>query len=223
MGKKYSKKVGDTVRQHNLCEIIRVLMQERRLDDMSLSEATGVALTSLSRMKNDPSANPTIASLQPVADYFGLTISQLIGETSLNKAYTVKPQKNQRMTIKQVPVIAWDLITPFLEGELTDFSQWVPTSHSLGDQVFALTVPSPNWGKLFVQGACVIFDKGAQAQDNDYALIYSAATKQHFVKQVIVEGAELYLKSLNTEINVTQPMKADESIQAKVAEVRVLL
>lgn len=223
MGKRYSKKVGDTVRQHNLREIIRVLMQENRLDDMSLSEATGVALTSLSRMKNDSSANPTIASLQPIADYFGLTISQLIGETSLNKAYTIKPRKNESMTIKQVPVIDWDSVDAFLAGELADFGQWVPTSYALGDQVFALIVPSPNWGKLFVQGACVVFDKEATVKDNDYALIFSQTTKQYFVKQVIAEGSELYLKSLNTEINVTQPMKADESIQAKVAEVRVLL
>ena len=126
------------VLHHNLGEIIRALMAERKIDDTELAKATGIASSSLSRIKNDPATNPTLASLLPIAKFFGITVSQLIGETALNKGYVTEPIRHKTLIIKQVPVIAWEEIQDFKTNKLQEFNNWLPSNRSLSDKAFAL-------------------------------------------------------------------------------------
>ena len=206
---------------HNIGEIIRALMAERKIDDTRLATATGIATSSLSRIKNDPNSNPTLASLLPIANFFDITISQLIGERGLSKGYVTEPARNKTMIVKQVPVIAWQEIKSFKSNKLQEFSHWIPSNQLLSKEAFALIVKSSNWRETFYQGAYLIIDPAVESSDGDYALIYSKEEDKYFPKKVLLEGIDIYLQSLNPDLKLTEKIKPSESVFAKILEVRL--
>lgn len=69
-----------------------------------LSAQTGVSVSNISRLKNHPNSNPTVATLKPIADYFEVSIDQLLGFGSIPNLNTLSP-----------PVTADDVIKRLLE------------------------------------------------------------------------------------------------------------
>ena len=69
--------------RHQLGKRLQYLMMKLGIDETFLSTQTHVAKANISRLKNDPASNPTLATLKPLADFFGITVSQLLGEVPL--------------------------------------------------------------------------------------------------------------------------------------------
>lgn len=221
--KKVSYKMDEERPHHNLKEILRGLMAEKDIDDTRLAKATGVAISSLSRIKNDPFCNPTLASLQPLAEFFGVTVSQLIGETSLNRSYIAEPNKRRTLVVLQVPLVQWDEIETFLADKLTEFNQWVPSNLPLSKQAFALCVQNTTWGNLFCQGSYLLADPEVNAVDGDYVVVHNQADKNYYIKRLVIEGSDKYLQSLNPDIKLTEKIKNTESITAVIVEIRQIV
>ena len=55
------------------------LLKKYHLDNETLAKCTGVAAATIASLRSRPT-NPTIATLQTLADYFNLTIDQLISQ-----------------------------------------------------------------------------------------------------------------------------------------------
>ena len=70
---------------HVLGEQLASLMHKHHIDDAELSKATGIPASTISRMPLNSNANPTAASLRPIARFFNISISQLLGDEPLSK------------------------------------------------------------------------------------------------------------------------------------------
>ena len=64
-------------------EILTKLMARQQLTDNELADRVGIPQPTISRIKNGDSRDPRDTTLRPLADYFGLTISQLRGDMPL--------------------------------------------------------------------------------------------------------------------------------------------
>lgn len=64
-------------------KILKQLMFTHNLTESQLAKSTGVSISNLSRLLNNPYCNPTINTLIPIAQYFNVSVSELIGD---NKA-----------------------------------------------------------------------------------------------------------------------------------------
>ena len=64
-------------------EILTKLMVQQQLTDNELADLVGIPQPTISRIKNGNSRDPRDTTLRPLADYFGLTISQLRGDMPL--------------------------------------------------------------------------------------------------------------------------------------------
>ena len=64
-------------------EILTLLMTRACLTDNELAERTGIPQPTISRIRNGDSRDPRDSTLRPLAEYFGLTVSQLRGDLPL--------------------------------------------------------------------------------------------------------------------------------------------
>ena len=64
-------------------EILTKLMARQQLTDNELADRVGIPQPTISRIKNGDSRDPRDTTLRPLAEYFGLTISQLRGDMPL--------------------------------------------------------------------------------------------------------------------------------------------
>ncbi len=70
-----------------LSAILNHLMAESKIDGVQLSRRTGIPVTTINRLrKNDADNNPTLSTLVPLAHFFAITVSQLIGDEPIPDA-----------------------------------------------------------------------------------------------------------------------------------------
>jgi SOS-response transcriptional repressor LexA len=218
---KYGEKATkNTLFVHNVGPMLRALMAAKGIDDAQLSRAIGIASSSLSRIKNDPACNPTLASLKPIADYFSITVSQLIGETALNKARVKESSRKQTWVVNQIPIIAWNQIAAFKQDELKEFTEWLPSNRALTEDAFVLCIEANTWGDLFAKGSFLIIDSQPEPLDGDTIIVHSNIDDQYVAKKLLLDGREQYLQSLNPALQKTDILNHDETIVGVVVEIR---
>lgn len=64
-------------------EILTKLMARHGLTDNELAEKVGIPQPTISRIRNGDSRDPRDSTLRPLAQYFGLSVSQLRGDVPL--------------------------------------------------------------------------------------------------------------------------------------------
>lgn len=64
-------------------EILTLLAKRESLSDNDLADKTGIPQPTISRIKSGESQDPRDRTLRPLAEYFGITVSQLRGDVPL--------------------------------------------------------------------------------------------------------------------------------------------
>lgn len=78
-------------------QILSSLMERAGLTDNELAERVGIPQPTISRIRNGDSRDPRDSTLRPLAQYFGLTVSQLRGDMPL-PSERVKVSANDEVT-----------------------------------------------------------------------------------------------------------------------------
>ena len=73
-----------------LCENLNFLMTKNVLNASELARSTGLPASTIKKIRNHDNPNPTLATLRPLAQYFSISLSQLIGDEPLIEDFTEK-------------------------------------------------------------------------------------------------------------------------------------
>ena len=105
--------------------------------------------------------------------------------------------------IKKIPVISWvragewqDIDDQFHPGDADDWIHTTVTSHP---NAFALVVRGDSMEPLFLEGETIIVDPGRKAINGSYVIAKNGNNEATF-KQLVVDGPNVYLRPLNTEL-----------------------
>ncbi len=177
--------------------ILTKLMKQAHLDNAQLSYHTGVPITTISRLRNATDSNPTIATLIPIANFFGISVHQLIGETELSEEECSMARLHHLQTV-QIPIITLQqAIDPIILNEETvQHYRWISSSAALGAGAFAIVSEGSQAIPHLPSGAAIIFSRSIQPKDMDYVVVQIKKDKPPVLRQFLVEGFDCYLKSL---------------------------
>ncbi|OGO91344.1 MAG: hypothetical protein A3F41_00460 [Coxiella sp. RIFCSPHIGHO2_12_FULL_44_14] len=194
------------------------LMKERDTNMTLIFRHTGVPITTIQRICKDPTANPTLASLIPIAEYFSITLAQLIGEEPLpNSAANCAPQH-----WFNVPIISWQQATHWQKFQNQHREQrFVTTEIHVGNNAFALEIPD-NHHDNFHKGSLVIIDSTLPSTHGDYVISHKKGSPQVSLNQVLLHEGDIYLKPTNSEFKTTLMSEA-YMIVGVVVQVRMNL
>jgi transcriptional regulator with XRE-family HTH domain len=187
-------------------ENITILMNACGIDATELSKLTGLPTSTISRLRsNSTESSPNLSSLIPIADFFRVTLSQLIGEDPINKSVygTFKPSK---LTKIPLPVLCADNITKFVEHRClkTDFYLDVPLieiDFQLSEKSFAYFLQGNAMEPQFPDRTLLIIDPEANIENLDHVLVIPTGKKIPIFRQVMIDGDEKYLRTLNPTFN----------------------
>lgn len=217
------------VNSHGLREILNQLMLECDLDDAKLSRQTGVPASTISRLRLSSSANPTAASLRPLAKFFEISISQLLGDEPLPN-HLNGPAPSFSNTTRMLPVIDWTWIGEWLPGDgvsetkKTEMpSQWISTEREMSEKSFAVQIPTERFGLFLRKGSVILVDPLKAHRDGDLVLVKTPQENIISLRQILMEGQAYYLRSVNPEIKGTLPLKEPFEIFGVVVETRFQL
>ncbi len=105
----------------NLSNILSHLMAKTGIKSAELARKTGIGQPVVYRLMTGTTENPQILTLKPIADFFGVSIDQLIGLTSLENqkplnTTLVHDLTNKLNTIKTIASVLTDFLPALIEG-----------------------------------------------------------------------------------------------------------
>jgi SOS-response transcriptional repressor LexA len=185
-----------------LSKVLNQLMQECDIDGLQLAKNVGVTPTTIYRLLNDPSCNPTLASLDAIAKYFSITISQLIGDDSLPNDRirgTHQPDINKWNTI---PHLTWEEAAHWPERKLeleSTVDRWTATDATVSNEAFALTMEGDSMYPRFPEGTLLIIDPKESIYHRAFVVLLSGKQSKPLFKQILINGSEYFIKSLHKD------------------------
>ncbi len=176
-----------------LPRVLKQLMQEKQLTEAELARQTNVPQPTLHRILSGATKSPRGDSLSPLAKFFSVSISQLVGDEPLM-------QRMQVPTWLPVPIISWHQAFDWAGIDAgQEPTEWTYASHDATTNHFALVVESDQLSPRFRAGTQLIVKQQASAEHKDYVIIKTAQKGPARCRQLFAEGDLLLLQGLNNE------------------------
>lgn len=189
MLQKFKKNIKKRKRQihHN----IDYLMEKFSLDITSLSMETGVPIATISRMKKEDN-NPTISSIEPLAEFFRIDLNDLLYEDLSSIEYQSKKKIGN---IQYVPVIELEIIRDW--PVQFDPKLYMGTIGNLNSGSFGILLTTDSLFPIFYKNSILIIDPLITPKDGDYVFCILYEEKIPVVRQIFIDGSNNFFKPIN--------------------------
>jgi len=189
-----------------------------------LAKSVGVPQPTLHHIIEGKTKKPRQETLEALAKYFSISISQLLGEAPLT---SIPDTIKDRLKISTVPIINWDLAKNW-KREGHDISQYneILLDKQIDKDAFALQLQDESMEPLFQEKSILIFDPSKNASDRDFVLVYLSKQDSIIFNRLFIEGKSLYIKQTSKEgssekIELTKLMQPHDRIIATLIEARL--
>jgi len=201
--------------QNSLSITLKTLIDSQ--DDLSeakLCRELNIPQPTLHRLVNGATSNPTVTTLLPIAEYFKISLEQLLGLEPLDlNTSTAHSFQSRKST--QIPLIPWEEVYKHkkLLPDITtaNWEEWVTTNLKLKPGTFALqieidTIPVP----YYENGTILIIEPSNEVKNANghTAILCSNLTQTAYIRKVLNDGDTTWLLPIHS---VLQPEKMDNS------------
>lgn len=191
-----------------LHEVLQQLMQEVNINEAELARKTDIPQPTLHRILSGATKSPRGSSLAPLANFFSVTINQLMGVDELPEN-RIKGTHNSRIYgWTPVPMINWKhaALWEKFQHELRDqtWSDWSSTDLTASDATFAIKVKGDAMAPTFVEDTTLIIDPDVAPKNRDYVIVALAGGEKANFRQLLIDGNDKYLRAVNQEFRTMQ-------------------
>lgn len=186
---------------HNLSHNLRKLMSTANLNEHELSRRTNIKQPIIHRLLSGENKNPKLQTIKPIADYFLLTVSQLIGEEAniLSSGFT----SNKHYGWTEVPLIN------SIESLLSE--QKVNTECKVSKNTFAAFILDQSMEPLFPEKCLVIVEPNIKAESGDYVMLKNSKNELILRNFLLISG-EKYINPLNNRYGTICKLSDEEKV-----------
>lgn len=190
-------------------------MQQHNIKIADLSGKTGVPASTIKRIKVDDSANPTMTSLIPIADFFNITINELVGVDPLPSNTLTKAASNQR----GIPLLSWNDVSDWPNEYPDEATKHLLIDIPLNLNSFALMIDREI--EVFAKGSIIVINCGDTPKNDDYVIVVNKTVKQATLFQYILHDGAEYLKSMLKGIPLKKLNAKIDKLVGKVIQIRM--
>lgn len=183
-----------------LCENLNNLMQEAHISAEELARRIGLPASSIKKIRNRDNLNPTLSTLSPIAKYFCLSISQLIGDEPLPKSRKKGSYQISSEKLTHIPLISWQdaIVWPTTNSKIYPT---VTSEHLYSKDAYALLIEEEGLENL-PKGTILLIDPIIKPQHRDFVIVYRNDQNMPSLKQVLFDEDHVYLKSVILGYNI---------------------
>lgn len=192
-----------------LSSTLKYLLNEANISEAELARRTGIAQPMVNRLATGKNKNPKLETLKPIAKYFSITFSQLLGEEELPPS---ELRHNQYTTSNnsqsfELCLLNIDSINPDnIKSEIM-----IPTTAKVSDKAFAVLINNGNLEPRFSENTLLIIDPSVECSSNDFVLVHNTTTNTNTLMQVKMDNSSnMLLQSLEEGKNYSSPFSTSE-------------
>ena len=196
-----------TLGMPKLSQILRALMLEVGITVTELARRTGVGQPVIHRMASGETDNPKVGSLSPIAAFFNVTISQLVGDDPLPEDRFKGSHNPYYRAWTKLPLLNWEQAVLWPNHRQQEVQSYISTEAIVSDMAFATRIEDTTMAPRFPEGSILVVDPEIKPQDQDFVLIHLGNHGKAQFKQMLVDGESLYLKPINTDFQTNRVEK----------------
>jgi len=186
-----------------LGKILKKLLFDRDMKAVDLAREVNIPQPTVHRLITGKSTRPYKSSLQPIADYFSVTVDQLVGEEPVDQAKTNEAKSLTKSKIKAIPLLAWKALGN-MEQARQESTKEIAVTQDVSDHSFALIMTDSSMEPLFPRGSILIFNPDITARDRNYVLVKSHVSGTYVFRQLLIDLEHKYIKSLNPDLSTSR-------------------
>lgn len=190
-------------RMKKLAQNLRNLLNKAQLSENELSRRTGIPQQMINRILSGINKNPKIATLFPLASYFMISLSQLIGDEPINKEIKLNIFHSGW---NEIPLFEWNM----LDQVLSQFT--VPKSKKrilvdldVSQHCFATTLKGNEMEPKFPDNTILVFDNKKEMVNGSFGLFYDYNENRIVFRQILIKKEQCYVKCLNPKSEYYKP------------------
>lgn len=206
-----------------LSNVLQQLLYDHRMNAYELARAVGLPAPTVHRLVSGKSTRPYKSSLQPIADYFSISMEQLLGEEPLSN-YQELPKQSPfpaESRVIEIPLIEWGYLNQ--PNARATSQQTVIATSDLSIHCFAIIMNDSSMEPQFSRGSVLIIDPNKQQpRDRHFILVQLADSNIVVFRQVLIDADYKFLKPLNPDLSAFKMrlLEQDDKILGSLVEAR---
>ena len=181
-----------------LSDNLNLLMNETQLSADELGRRTGLPASTIKKIRNRYSPNPTLTTLLPLAKFFSVTLGQLVGDEPLTR------ESSSISPVYTTPSISW-----------LETLSWPK------NQSYMLTVEENDWEDLS-RGTLLLIDPALNPEHRDLVVVHKTGQPTPGLKQILFDEEQAYLKPLIKGYSIS-PLTGEHTILGVLVEHKKIL
>jgi len=193
-----------------------LISQFGNLSGAELAKRTGLTISTVNRLLAGSISDPKISTLKPLAEYFGITVDQLLGFTALPE----KLSENDINLLHPSMVIPVYGMSNFLEANKNQqWFTWVTQKIDKNEEVFAISLDTERFEPVFEKDTILVIEPGMlPPQNSDYLLIKFNDENQISIQRYYIEGNEHYFIPINLQLKAIPTKEKKHTILGVITE-----
>lgn len=193
---------------NNCRSVIRDLLAQKRLNVSELARRIHLPQPTIHRLLTGKTDDPKLSTLSLIADFFGLTLDQLIGDAPL-----IGFEKIKKAPSLTAPIISWsdainiDDVFSILHNKNPD--SWLNIDMEASQQSFGL-ISKKSMEPKIPFGTILIVDPHVTPIDGDLILVHYKGTEEATIRMLVLDGPKKELLSIFSN---SQPEKLTDLVR----------
>lgn len=203
-----------------LCRaILKELMATHRINATELARRINLPQPTIHRLLRGKTDDPKLSTLKLIANYFSITLDQLLGNTILEIGNSPKNPLHRSLAI---PIISW---TDAINAEsfianlaVTNWEEWLLVDVKASRSSFGLK-SKRSMEPCFPTGSSLIIDPKDTPQDGDLVIVSYKGITEATIREIVLDGPKQQLHSINNG-SIVDDLTSDFNILGVVIQTR---
>lgn len=191
--------------------ILKSLLKKfENLSGSELAKRTGLPISTVNRIISGTVTDPRISTLKPLADYFGITVDQLLGFKALPSNYIDNNNLEPSMVIPLYSIQDSEI----QENLKKKWFTWVTKKSDKNINSFALCLNTDEFEPVFEKETTLIIEPQMLPPKHlDYLLVKLNDENKSTIRRYYIDGNDEYLMPLNKQL---QAIRINEKLNTIV-------
>ncbi len=202
--------------QNNISVVLNFLLDQNNISEALLGRKIGIPRATINRLVSGKTPDPRASTLEAIAEYFDITIDQLLGKHPLNIGSCQINVLNT--TSHSIPIINWE-DAPNWKLKLSGNFKNLVLDSDMDKGRFAVLFKGESMWPQFQEDTLLIIDPEKKAKNRDFVLVYVTKTQETLFRQLFEDGRYKIGKPIN-EIFPTIQIENTDIIIGVVVQTR---
>lgn len=173
----------------------KLIGHDHQLTPAALARKLGIPTNKITRILNGDVTDPKASTLLQIANYFDITIEQLLGlEPMVHKGEYEKQE-----TARRIPI--FEFSKPDHIKIPKEWYRWV--ENDVAGNYYALTIDTDLYEPTFPNNSLLIINPDIKPEDRSYILVQRKNTPLNYsIKKYVLEGNQSYFYPINPKLPV---------------------